>query len=215
MKAAPLAHRPDRVRHGFFGCVRAPRAPMPSPACARKGRNGVPDQLQGREGVLGGREGTPISANLPRFCPTPVSASSPAGLGRGCRASGWANLHAQSTTRRLGMCSPVRYRPRAAHLSLQLRRRSSSAHPEAERQLDARACCRSRRPTVGHRQLKPPPQWRTAPARPFALHDLAGRVKCTSPWLAGAGTPAGPVQQFLRPLSVTALYPTVSSGPLF
>ena len=55
-------------------CARAPQAPMPSPACARKGRNGVPDQLQSREGVLGGREGTPISANPPRFCPTPVSA---------------------------------------------------------------------------------------------------------------------------------------------
>ena len=54
-------------------CARAPRAQMPSPACARKGRNGVLSQLQGREGVLGGREGTPISANLPRFCPTPVS----------------------------------------------------------------------------------------------------------------------------------------------
>ena len=55
-------------------CARALWAPMPSPACARKGRNGVPGQLQGREGVLlGGREGTPISANLPRFCPTPVS----------------------------------------------------------------------------------------------------------------------------------------------
>ena len=53
-------------------CARAPQAPMPSPACARKGRNGVPDQLQGREGVLGGREGTPISANLPRFPTTPV-----------------------------------------------------------------------------------------------------------------------------------------------
>ena len=45
---------------------------MPSRACARKGRNGVPDQLQGRKGVLGGREGTPISANLPRFPTTPV-----------------------------------------------------------------------------------------------------------------------------------------------
>ena len=28
--------------------------------------------MQGREGVLGGREGTPISANLPRFPTTPV-----------------------------------------------------------------------------------------------------------------------------------------------
>mgnify|MGYP004285011267 CR=1 FL=1 len=28
--------------------------------------------MQSREGVLGGREGTPISANLPRFCPPPV-----------------------------------------------------------------------------------------------------------------------------------------------
>ena len=70
-------------------CARAPRAPMPSPACARKGRNGVPDQLQGREGVLGGREGTPISAKLPRFCPTPVSLSSPATLGKGERGA-WA-----------------------------------------------------------------------------------------------------------------------------
>ena len=60
---------------------------MPSRACARKGRNGVSDQLQGREGVLGGREGTPISANLPRFCPTPVSLSSPATLGKGERGT--------------------------------------------------------------------------------------------------------------------------------
>ena len=36
--------------------------------------------MQGREGVLGWREGTPISANLPRFCPAPVSASSTATL---------------------------------------------------------------------------------------------------------------------------------------
>ena len=28
--------------------------------------------MQSREGVLGGREGTPISANLPRFPTTPV-----------------------------------------------------------------------------------------------------------------------------------------------
>ena len=45
---------------------------MPSPACARKGRNGVPDQLQGRKGVLGGRSFTAISENLPQFCPDPV-----------------------------------------------------------------------------------------------------------------------------------------------
>ena len=62
---------------------------MPSPACARKGRNGVPDQLQGREGVLGGREGTPISENPPRFCFTPVSASSLATLWKGDRGA-WA-----------------------------------------------------------------------------------------------------------------------------
>ena len=46
-------------------CARAPRAPSPSPACARKGRNGVPGQLQGREGVLGGREGTPYPQTRP------------------------------------------------------------------------------------------------------------------------------------------------------
>ena len=68
---------------------RAPRALMPSPACARKGQNGVSDQLQGRKGVLRGREGTPNPANPPRSCPTPVSGSSPALLEKGERGA-WA-----------------------------------------------------------------------------------------------------------------------------
>jgi len=66
-------------------CARAPRAPIPSPACAHMGRNGVSGQLQGREGVLGGREGTPISENPPRFCPAPISASAAATLDKGER----------------------------------------------------------------------------------------------------------------------------------
>ena len=66
-------------------CARAPRAPIPSPACAHMGRNGVSGQLQGREGVLGGREGTPISANPPQFCPAPISASAAATLDKGER----------------------------------------------------------------------------------------------------------------------------------
>ena len=64
-------------------------APTPSPACALKVQNGVSDPLQGREGVQGRRKGTPESANPPRSCPTPVSASSPAPLERGERGA-WA-----------------------------------------------------------------------------------------------------------------------------
>ena len=70
-------------------CARAPRAPSPSPACARKGQNGVSDRLQGREGVLGRREGTPNPANPPRSCPTPVSGTSPAPLEK-VERSAWA-----------------------------------------------------------------------------------------------------------------------------
>ena len=85
--AAAAEHAQVDLELASNWCGRAPRALMPSPACARKGRNRVPGQLQGREGVPGGREGTPISANPPRFCPTPVSLSSPATLwtkGRRC-----------------------------------------------------------------------------------------------------------------------------------
>ena len=78
-----------------YWCARAPRAPMPSPACARKGRNGVSDPLQGREWVLGGRECTPIPANPPRSCPTPVSTSAPGTLEKGERGA-WAGKPACS-----------------------------------------------------------------------------------------------------------------------
>ena len=76
-------------------CSQAPRRATRGLACARKGRNGVPDLLQGREGMLGGREGTPTSANLPRFCPTTVSASSLASLWKGERGT-WAGEPARS-----------------------------------------------------------------------------------------------------------------------
>ena len=87
--AAAAEHAQVDLELASNWCGRAPRALMPSPACARKGRNRVPGQLQGREGVPGGGEGTPISANPPRFCPTPVSASSPATLWKGDRGM-WA-----------------------------------------------------------------------------------------------------------------------------
>ena len=92
-------------------CARAPRAPMPSPACARKGQNLVSDQLKGRERVLGGREGTPIPAKPPRFCPTPVSLSSPTPLGkgeRGMRAGEPACSQAASSSRSLSHGYPCR-----------------------------------------------------------------------------------------------------------
>ena len=47
-----------------------------------EGRDGVSDASQGREGGLRGRESTLVSASTPRSCPTPVSASSPATLGK-------------------------------------------------------------------------------------------------------------------------------------
>ena len=99
---------------------RAPRAPMPSPACARKGQNGVSDPLQGREWVLGGREGTPISANPPRSCPTTVSASSPATLGKGERGA-WAGKPAcsQAAPSLWSFCHTRPRRP-AAHPQLHL-----------------------------------------------------------------------------------------------
>ena len=75
-------------------CARAPQAPMPSPACAHKGQKWVPGQLQSREGVLGGREGTPISANLPRFPTTPV-----------CGKWSGVSMEAVRGARRAGVCS--------------------------------------------------------------------------------------------------------------
>ena len=124
--------------------LRAPRAPMPSRACAHKGRNGVSDPLQGREWVLGGREGTPISANPPRSCPTTVSASSPATLGKGERGA-WAGKPACSQAApSLWSFSHTRSRRPAAHPQLQpswTPCSSTSDGAEAER---AGASCRSR-----------------------------------------------------------------------
>ena len=52
--------------------ARAPRAPTPSPTCDREGQNEGRGQSWGREGVLGGPEFPPRSANLPRTSPAPI-----------------------------------------------------------------------------------------------------------------------------------------------
>ena len=110
--AAASAHAQVDLRIPSNWRPRAPRAPMPSRVCARKGRNGVPDQLQGRKGVLGGREGTPISANLPRFPTTPV-----------CGKWGGLSMEAIQGARRAG----VPRLPSAMTLVMKLPSRSCSA----------------------------------------------------------------------------------------
>ena len=120
-------------------CARAPRAPSPSPACARKGQNGVSDPLQGREGGLGRREGTPIPAKPPRFCPTPVSRSSPAPLGkgeRGMRAGEPACSQSAPSSRSVSHAYPCRP---AAHPQLQLTLRHSAPVHQTELRTNARA----------------------------------------------------------------------------
>ena len=154
----------------------APRAPMPSPACARKGQNGVSDPLQGREWVLGGREGTPIPANPPRSCRTPVSTSAPGTLEKGepgrvgvqtcvqpsCIYSLWSVSHTRSS------------RP-AAHPQLQPSQTPCSSTSTELRPNDAGASCRPRQRHVLRRQPELRLRGGDAPARPVPAPEPAGR----------------------------------------
>ena len=147
-------------------CARAPRAPSPSPACARKGQNGVSDPLQGREGGLGRREGTPIPAKPPRFCPTPVSRSSPAPLGkgeRGMRAGEPACSQSASSSRSVSHAYPCRP---AAHPQLQLTLTLCSSTSDGAEDERAGASCRPRQRHVLRRQPELRLRGGDAPARP-------------------------------------------------
>jgi len=66
--------RPGRPRNNINWRPQAPRALMLSPACARKGQDGVSDQLQGREQGCAGTVGaTPPPASSPPPLPPPFA----------------------------------------------------------------------------------------------------------------------------------------------
>ena len=144
---------------------------MPSRACARKGRNGVSDQLYGREGVLGGREGTPTSANLPRSCRCPPCArsagasSAPSGAASGdaCRvahggkrsviARGSPVRHARTHARaRATGCAHHRVGPTSSTLHKCTCAEAGSAQVQRVTSMPARTECPRGSPPCGHVQ---------------------------------------------------------------